>query len=385
MKRMDMTFTQVTARRLIRQGLAGPVPKQQLAAQVGVICGAHAQVIMAAEVSVALRVEGITRSDVQQALWEKREIVKTYGPRGTVHLLDAEDLPMWTGALSTMPMVRPPTAPNPLLTSEQIDLVVEAIGDILAGQELTVDELTDALVEHLGEWAGDRVMDAFQDKWPRWRSATDIAAHRGALCFAPNKGRKVAYTNPHRWLAKFRPMKGEKALSELLKRYLFAYGPGTPAQFARWLSMTPRWAAELFEKHADELEQVTLDGDKAWVVKGDTELPDEPPSGVRLLPYFDVYVVGSYPREKLFPGKATERALARSQAGNFPVLLIDGIVSGVWHQKRAGKKLKVTVEPLIDLTVKQRRALDDEVQRIGDIQEGTPELTLGKVTVGAHA
>jgi hypothetical protein len=292
---------------------------------------------------------------------------------------------MWTGALSAMPMVRPPDAKNPLLTAEQIDIVIDAIGDILADQELTIDELTDALVKKLGDWAGDKVMDAFQDKWPRWRMATDIAAHRGELCFAPNKGRKVAYTNPHRWLPKFRPMNGDKALTELLKQYLYTYGPATSAQFARWLSMPPRWARELFEAHKDQLQEVTLDGDKAWIVKGDTDLPDDAPSGVRLLPYFDVYVVGSYPREKLFPGEAWERALARTQAGNFPVLLIDGIVSGVWHQQKAGKKLKITVEPLKDLTDKQRKALDVEVERIADIQDGTPDLTIGKVAVGAHA
>jgi hypothetical protein len=96
---MDMTWSQVTARRLIRQRLVETVPKAQLAEQVGVICGAHAQIITAAEVSIGLRIEGITRTDIQEALWEKREIVKTYGPRGTVHLLHAADLPMWTGAL----------------------------------------------------------------------------------------------------------------------------------------------------------------------------------------------------------------------------------------------------------------------------------------------
>src|SRR2546430_11134802 len=32
----------------------------------------------------------------QHALWQDRSLVKTFGPRGTVHLLPAADLPMWT-------------------------------------------------------------------------------------------------------------------------------------------------------------------------------------------------------------------------------------------------------------------------------------------------
>ncbi|WP_250008668.1 DNA glycosylase AlkZ-like family protein [Actinoplanes sp. M2I2] len=57
--------------------------------------------------------------------------------------------------------------------------------------------------------------------------------------------------------------------------------------------------------------------------------------GVRLLSYFDAYGVGAHPRAVTFPGRAFERALDRGQAGNHPVLLIDGRAAGVWHQRRS--------------------------------------------------
>ena len=95
--------------------------------------------------------------------------------------------------------------------------------------------------------------------------------------------------------------------------------------------------------------------------------------------------VGSHPREQLFPGRAWERALSRGQAGNFPVLLVDGVVGGVWHQKRSGKRIAVTVEPLVTLTKAQLAELDDQTQRVGEILEAVAELTIGKVTVGPHA
>ena len=41
---------------------------------------------------------------MQRALWQDRSLVKTFGPRGTVHLLATGDLPMWTGALSALPI-----------------------------------------------------------------------------------------------------------------------------------------------------------------------------------------------------------------------------------------------------------------------------------------
>jgi hypothetical protein len=134
-----------------------------------------------------------------------------------------------------------------------------------------------------------------------------------------------------------------------------------------------------------EVTRVDVEGTLAWVAAGDTDAPSGPPRGLRLLPYFDAYVVGCQPRELLFPGRAAERALAGGQAGNFPVLLIDGVVAGVWHQRRSGRKIAITVEPLEELSAAQRRALDDQVERVGAILEGTARLSIGSVSVGPHA
>ncbi len=107
---------------------------------------------------------------------------------------------------------------------------------------------------------------------------------------------------------------------------------------------------------------------------------------MRLLPYFDAFVVGSQPRRLLFPGPARERALSPSgQAGNYPVLLVDGEVAGVWHQRRSGRRVGVTVEPLRTLSKPRLADLDVEVARLGEIVEADCELTIGEVGVGPHA
>jgi len=96
--------------------------------------------------------------------------------------------------------------------------------------------------------------------------------------------------------------------------------------------------------------------------------------------------VAGQPRHRLYPGPAAARALTPAgQAGNYPVLLIDGVVGGVWYQRRSGRKLTITVEPLRELTAAQLRQLDDEIALVGTVMEATATLTLGLVTVGAHA
>lgn len=380
-----LSWAAVWARRLERHCLSAPRQNGRPADVVRALCGAHAQVLSAAELSIGLRLDGCTRKDIRAALWRDHSLVKTYGPRGTVHLLALDDLPRWTSALAAIPPAASALPRDVQLTPEQTDMVVATLAAVLADAELTIDELTDALIAACGAWAGDLVLPAFGGLWPRWRQTIGIAATRGVLCFGANRGRTVTYTNPRRWLPEFPAVDAQTAVAALAKDYLQSYGPATPQQFAQWLAAPQRWASEVFTALSSELQQVDIEGTRAWIVADDTSMPSEPPHGVWLLPYFDAYVVGCHPRERLFPGRAADRALAHGQAGVFPVLLIDGVVGGVWHQRRTGSKLAITVEPIERLTTAQRRAVAEQVERVGAILEATAHMTIGRVTVGAHA
>jgi len=368
-----LTWTQVCARRLDRHGLSVPLSGGP-ADVVSAVAGTHGQVLTAAELSIALRLPDATRETVRSALWESGELVKTFGLRGTVHLLPTAELPHWFAALAAVPLRTPSLPEHIRMTCEQTDLVLDAIADAVRGTALTIDELTDAVVAATGSWAGDPVMEAFQGKWPRWRQVLHLAGMRGLVCFGPNRGRKTTYTSPPAV-----PGEPSDPVAWLLDRYLHAFGPSTPERFANWLNAPEAWARDVF-KSAD-LEPVTVDGEAQWVSAGDTAVPDEPPRGLRLLPYFDTYAyaVGN-DRTRLNPGRAATRA-----KGNFQVLLVDGVVGGLWHQKRSGRRVELTVEPFIDLTRRRRQELDEQVDRIATILNATPTLTIGEVTVGGHA
>jgi hypothetical protein len=126
----------VCARRLERQSLTAPRAVGSPADVTAAMCGAHAQVLTAAGWSIGLRLDGVTQDDVRAALWSERSLVKTFGPRGTVHLLPAGDLPLWTAALSAVPVTFPAVA-GVRLAPEQAEAVIAAIGDALLGAELT--------------------------------------------------------------------------------------------------------------------------------------------------------------------------------------------------------------------------------------------------------
>ena len=124
-----------------------------------------------------------------------------------------------------------------------------AVADALDGDELTLDELTEAVVERAGSWAGDLVMPAFQTFWPRWRQAMTAAAWRGAMCFGPPRGRQLTFTSPGRWVDDAAPLAGRGRTGRR--------GAGVPAQLrtgdvrrtspAGWVRPKP-WARNGFQR-----------------------------------------------------------------------------------------------------------------------------------------
>ncbi len=365
------SWRDVCGRRLARHGLTAPLPDLDSAARA--LCGVHAQVQSAAELSLCLRVPGAHRSDIS--------LVRTYGPRGTVHLFAADDAGLFMAATAHAGL--DDRTPG-WLTSIQRDQVVAEIGTALAARDLTIDELGEAVTGALDSWAADAVVPAFGGYWPRWRSAVGSAAYAGVLCFGASRGRTLTYGSPHRLVPGFHRPPGPTALAEVVRRYLRSYGPASADHFAKWMGMRPSAAARAFQSIVDDLALVTLDGESMYVNADDADFPPRSISTVRLLPHFDGYVVGCHPRSKVFPADAAARALKRGQAGTVPTVLVDGEVAGVWHHQRRGRRLSLTVETLRTLAPAQRRRLDDEVARLGEIFDAVPELTLGPVTAGHH-
>ena len=96
-----LTWAQVRAWRLARQHLDRPAAAGSLVDVASRLCGAHAQLMSSAELTLWARIDSLPSGAVAQALWDERTLVKTWAMRGTLHLLPAAELPMWQAALST--------------------------------------------------------------------------------------------------------------------------------------------------------------------------------------------------------------------------------------------------------------------------------------------
>ena len=102
-----LSWSGVTARRMASHALTEPTDLGP-AEVAGALCGAHTQVLNAAELSIARRIAGAARADVRRALWEDRTLVKTFGVRGTCTCCPLPTCPVDRAAVGPCPRRRGP-------------------------------------------------------------------------------------------------------------------------------------------------------------------------------------------------------------------------------------------------------------------------------------
>ena len=335
-----MRWESVLAWRMERQHLTH---RAQALDVVSRICGLHAQVMSSAALTLLARVED--PPDVDALLWERGALVKTWAMRGTLHLLRADELPLYTGAQGA---VRPRTE-SPVwlrhhgLTAARAQALLEAIPAALRDGPLT----REALAERAGE---PKLLGGFGD-------LLKPVAFRGRLIFAPSEGQNVRFTLP----PPFTPLAADEAIRELTRRYLTAYGPATRENLALWFGSPSPASAGRWLKAVGAVE-VDVEGRRAWLLPEDVAAVEAAaPSGVvRLVPAFDQYVVGT-PRDETAALGAERRDRVYRAGGWFsPVLLVDGVMAGVWREDDG----VVRIEPFAPIGADVRAAAEAEAARL---------------------
>ena len=290
MNGITLKWQQVNAWRLSRHGLSPRLSRHQLVEAAARTGGIQAQVMSAAELALWARVDHLSPDAVQSALWHKRTLVKTWAMRATLHLLPADDLPLYVAARSVY------ETRNWLayftffgITPAQYEAFLAAIPQVLGSEPLTREQLANATAEFIGApEIGERLLSS------SWGSLWKPSAWRGDLCFGPNQGRNPTFVRPSQWFGRWQPVEPYPALQEIARRYLSAYGPATPEDFALWWEINKVPAKKLFQSIADELVDVEVEGWCASALRS-TLAPIqemEPASSINILPLFDAYVLG---------------------------------------------------------------------------------------------
>lgn len=376
---MISRWDEVRGRRLERSYLVGRAGAGQLEVVARALCGIQAQVQASAELQLAARIDGLTQSDVREALWERRTLVKTWTVRGTLHLHPAEEVPLWYAArravagdgVAELEAWRDPNGVlHPPLSRDEVTAVRQAVWDALDGRCLLRDELVEETAKHVGPAARGRLRSGF-------------AFFFHEICQGPPRGGKVTFARPDQWIEGWTEVDEQEALLEVCKRFVLTYGPTRAGDFRAWFggsALTTADAQALFDSLGAELEVIELDGSTRYVAAGDTRLPRHA-SSVRMIPEYDAYVMGFREREQLVPDPVRQQSLRHGRgrfegAAAVPLLLVDGVAAGVWTRKKRGKRLELYVTLARDLPRAQRTELDHEAERLGAFLGLQPSLTV---------
>ena len=268
------------------------------------VAGLHAQGVESTYVALWSRLDGFRREDLTRAL-VRRSAVRGRLMRHTLHIVSARDYEPFEAAIRT-----------PLL-----------------------------------DWL--------------WRAhRVDADADRMRLVTVPPAGTwgyhgRAAYVQADDWLRRPRVDPGE-GLVHLVRRYLAAFGPATPADVRSWAGLKRTHIDPVFEtldlrRFRDERGRTLLDLPRAPLP------PAETPASPRFLLRWDNLYFGheARARERVIPEPYRQRVI-KTNAVLPPTFLVDGFLAGTWRIEKS----RVRLEPFGRLSRSDRADLAEEGERL---------------------
>jgi hypothetical protein len=362
-----LQWPQVHAWRMSQHGLSLRFSSQDFVQAVTRTAGIQAQVMSAAELAVCTRVEGLAPHDVQAAIFQDHTLVKTWAMRGTLHVLAASELPLYVAARDWQQTASWSKYFAEFgLSRAQQDAFLFAIPHVLEQGPLTRPQLADAVARHTGvAHMHDVILSS------SWGTPLKPSAYRGELCLGPGQGKTVTFMNPRGWMGNWQPIEPKLALQEIARRYLWAYGPATADDFAFWWGCTKTLAKNLFQSIEDELEEVEVEGWRAFALRAALLHIQsvEPTEQIHLLPLFDAYTIG-VPRDcEPLLAQAYKRQVFNLQGWTFAVVLVNGSIQGVWHSTIRRSRTVVKVNLFTSPTASTRKGIAAEAERLSHLFE----------------
>ena len=366
-----VTDAERRARLGVRHALAHPAPGARgdvLAATRAVVC-LHASEAASVHLSAWAR-SGAGRGDVEDALYRRRSIVKQLAMRRTLFALPVDLLP----AVRASAAARVATQQGALLARSVV------AGGLAADGTGWVERACAQVLERLRQAPASTAqlreqLPVLAQRLPRPESPASppapvasrvltVLAASGRIVRGDNTGgwttSKPVWTPVEDWVGQpAQPLSAAEGYAELVRRWLFAYGPGTEADLVWWLGATKtavRAALADLGAAAVRLD----DGSPAWLHPEDVEPVGPPRPWAALLPALDPTAMGW--RGRAFHVDAATATALYDRAGNaLATAWWDGRIVGGWAQRADGT---VVARPLVDLPTAATNALESRAEQL---------------------
>lgn len=334
-----MDLAERKARILYGQHLTAP-------ADQGTVCrdlnGVQAQFLSAALHALAIRTTGPVEPD---------QLVKSWTIRGTVHLFDPADLPLFLHEGRTH-YLRPidQMVADEHITLERKECFAGLILDELAGGPRRREDLKAACL------AAGMTEGESQSVFNGWGGTFRYLAETGRITHVVGEDKAFRLCPP------FTPMAEEPARLELARRYFAHYGPATVRDAAYFFGKPQRevkgWMDWLPLEHAQ------VDGrDCFWLDDGRTDWPEVP--NCLFLAGFDQLMLGYQKAESVFLPKEYIRGIFNLSGIVMAPILLRGRVAGRWKQREG----KLTLTPFGRWTARDRKMAERTAEGLWPVKQ----------------
>lgn len=358
------------ARLGVRHHLATEAKADTVEAAAGRMVGLHASDPSSVYLAARARVRGVTVDLIERALYEERSMLRILGMRRTMFAGPIELARLIQAGAATRLLAGERKRMAKLLseggiTDEPVTWLKEVEEATFAAlvskgsafaQELTktVPELSQQISFGEGtNWAGSMGVST---------RVLFLLALDGRIVRGRPRGKWTS--SQHRWVPSEDWIPGglggvdpAAARREIIRRWLFAFGPGSMDDIRWWTGWT---VVEIRNSLAGlDVTEVDIDGRPGLLLTNDLDPVKTPSSWVALLPGLDPTPMGWKQREwYLGPHKAE---LFDSSGNVGPSIWHDGRIIGAWGQDQARRVKYRLLEP-----VNQRvtRAIDREVAAV---------------------
>lgn len=336
------------ARLARRHGIAPAHRQATIEDAVAAMTALHATEPATVHLSLAARVDGITPVDVDRSVYEQRTVVKQLAMRRTLFVFPAELLPAVLGSASARvarserrrvlgDVEADGRTDDPDAWLEDVRGALRA--QLADGGAMTSTELREAVPE----LAGTVVVapgTTYGGPVPLGPRVLTVLGAEGLVVRGPNTSHwrvsRPAWALMDAWLGSApEPLDAHDGWAELVRRWLWTFGPGTEADLVWWLGATKTIVRRALA--AVEAVAVTLDrGEEGWLLPDDVDPVEPVEAWAALLPVLDPTTMGWKVRDAyLDPDDAPQLFDRNGNAGT--TAWWDGRIVGCWVQDDDGR------------------------------------------------
>ncbi len=346
---VTLNAADVRALRMRALLLEPPASERSVAEIVKWFGAMQAQDLHSALWSLGARIPGASIADVETAL-ERREALRTWPMRGTVHLVPAQDALWMVRILGERPLKDGKRRRDYLgLSDAAANRAVDALTHALAGGT----RLTRAQCVEVMRSTG-LTMEGQLGYHLLW-----YASQLGVTCIGPNAGKEQTFVLLADWVPDPITPERDEALGMIATRYFRSHGPASLKDFVRWTGLTVKDAKAGIAVAGDALAEVATE-DGPMLVGAEAREAGVGAGAPEWLALagFDEYMLGYGQRDVFLTPDHLQKVVPGKNGVFRPTLVREGRVVGVWTRTLRAKACIIDVEDLMGLTARERIAAE---------------------------